>query len=149
MIDCLFATFFNGHFFTRFFKIFPQHGVDSNRLPQLPKDVADVKKIEWRYIKLFIVDEMSMVSSARLVQMHLRLMEVLNDDVDSNFAGKNIILLGDLLQLPPVRADFIFERFRGKTIGVVGDVNLWRDFDYNELTINMRQNEDKGAYFKL
>lgn len=48
-----------------------------------------------------ILDEISMVSDARLAQMHLRLEEIFgqSSNSDTTFAGINLLFLGDLLQV--------------------------------------------------
>ena len=59
----------------------------------------------------------------------------------------NIILFGDLLQLPPVRENSPYIELSSaevtKFIGSMGNFNLWQNlFTYDELTINMRQKND-------
>ena len=63
------------------------------------------------------------------------------------FGGKNIILFGDLLQLPPVNSSPPYEEIKGRDVSKITDglkvsMNLWREFDYEELTINQRQSGD-------
>ena len=60
-------------------------------------------------LELIIVDEMSMVTSDFLYKMHYRLAEIFQSD--DLFANKSVLLVGDLLQLPPVRngSRYIFE----------------------------------------
>ncbi|XP_026826219.1 uncharacterized protein LOC113562113 [Ooceraea biroi] len=63
------------------------------------------------------------------------------------FGRKHILLYGDLLQLPPVHQGPIFVRLPNdkinKCVGSLTAVNLWTTlFDYDELTINMRQQGD-------
>lgn len=53
-----------------------------------------------------------------------------------------------MLQLPPVHDDSIFVQLSSekidKYVGSLETVNLWNNlFDYDELTINMRQQEDE------
>ena len=83
-----------------------------------------------------------MVSNILLLQVHLRLQDAF--DKISLFGGKNIILFGDLLQLPPVNFSPPYVEIKGKDIREITDglklsVNLWREFTYEELTINQRQ----------
>jgi len=66
---------------------------------------------------------------------------------DGWFGRKHILLFGDLLQLPPVHEDPAFVRLSDENIhkylGSLSAINLWTAlFDYDELTINMRQQED-------
>lgn len=67
---------------------------------------------------------------------------------DDGFFGKiNIILFGDLLQLPPVKANFPFVQLTReemiKHVKSLDSCNLFHKFDYDELTINMRQKDDE------
>ena len=59
-----------------------------------------------------------------------------------------MLLLGDLLQLPPVFEGPVYTPLTAeltqKYTGCLGTVNLWRKlFSYNELAINMQQKDDK------
>ena len=56
---------------------------------------------------IIIIDEMSFVKSDILYQINRRLMEIfISDDL---FANKTVILVGNLMQLPPVRGQYIFQ----------------------------------------
>ncbi|KYN13600.1 DNA repair and recombination protein pif1, mitochondrial, partial [Trachymyrmex cornetzi] len=85
--------------------------------------------------------------------IRLRLSEIYDttDCDDGWFDKKHILLFGDLLQLPPVQdSAFIqltVENIR-KYLGSLSATNLWTLFDYDELTINMRQQGDE-SYRKL
>ena len=90
-----------------------------------------------------------MVSNIIFLYIHLRLCEIFNTN-NSNYPyfGKiNIILFRDLLQLPPVKEDFVFVKVSQdqieKYVGGSGSCDLWDLFEYDELTINMRQKNDK------
>ena len=50
-----------------------------------------------------------MASSLNLTYMHFRLDELFKGG-DSYFGCKNILLVGDMLQLPPVNGSHLFER---------------------------------------
>ncbi|XP_058798825.1 ATP-dependent DNA helicase PIF1-like [Phymastichus coffea] len=58
------------------------------------------------------------------------------------------VVFGDLLQLPPMREEFAFISLTrsqiDKYIKGMLSFNLWTLFEYEELTINMRQKNDKG-----
>ena len=61
-----------------------------------------------QHVENVIVDEMSMVSADFLYNLHKRLMEI--SDSKDNFGGRGVMLVGDLLQLPPVKASAIFKK---------------------------------------
>ena len=103
-----------------------------------------------RNVTLFIVDEISMVSNVTLMYMHLRLSEIFQTEQveDGWFGRKNLLFLGDLLQLPPVFEGPVYNclssELTAKLTGCVGTIHLWQKlFDYDELTINMRQKDEK------
>jgi hypothetical protein len=109
--------------------------------------------------KLIIIDEISMVSNVTLMFIHLRMMGMLNLKDDSVFAGFNLLVLGDLMQLPPVdrsKMGYCFERIKKDQLkaSLPGNVvtqtldNLWARFSYSELTENMRQQGD-GLYAEM
>ena len=51
-------------------------------------------------VKMFIIDEVSMVSSLNLAYMHLRLEELFGGN--EWFGTRNMLFVGDILQLQPV-----------------------------------------------
>ena len=59
-------------------------------------------------LKLIIIDEMSLVSSDMLYKIDAKLKEVFHLKKELPFAGVGIVLVGDLLQIPPVKAQYIF-----------------------------------------
>ena len=50
---------------------------------------------------MVIVDEMSMISVDHFYFLHKRLMEIF--DSKDNFGGKALLMVRDILQLPPVK----------------------------------------------
>ena len=57
-------------------------------------------------VEVVIVGEMSLVSSDNLYNLHKRLQEIFASE--ESFGGRCILLVGDILQLPPIRAPQIF-----------------------------------------
>ena len=58
-----------------------------------------------------------------------------------------MLLVGDLLQLPPVTGSPVFEKVSTKSLlnqlGCAASANIWRDcVTYDELTINEQQKND-------
>ncbi|XP_045778284.1 ATP-dependent DNA helicase pfh1-like [Maniola jurtina] len=93
---------------------------------------------KWRYIRwLIIIDEFSMVSYENLRMIHLRLQEFKNNDLI--FGGLNVLVFGDIMQLPPVKGSWCFI----EPAWCSAEINLWHQFCFCELTINMRQRNDQ------
>ena len=125
-----------------------EHGSTPPYKP-MSDDALKIVREKLRNVTLLIVDEVSMVSNVMLLYMHLRLQEIFQTEENDNgwFGGKNILVLGDLLQLPPVFEGPVYAPMSAdltaKLTGCVGTINLWRKlFTYDELTINMRQKDD-------
>ena len=112
-----------------------------NQLNSLPDKEREKKRSELRYLKIIIVDEMSMVKADQLYQIHERLQEIKQNK--KPFGGVSIVLSGDLLQLPPVNAPQIFEAPRREKYKDYHEMDsLWDRFKCIELTHNHRQAED-------
>lgn len=82
-----------------------------------------------------VIDEISMISYEVLRAICLRCQEI-KQVYEKPFGGLNVILMGDLMQLKPVKGHWIFKQpieFRHET-------NLWRLFLTHQLTQNIRQN---------
>ena len=65
----------------------------------------------------------------------------------SGLVQKNMIFVGDLLQLQPVNSNPVFDTITNKTLsyklGCAASVNIWRDsVIYDELTINEHQKKN-------
>ncbi|KAF9411035.1 hypothetical protein HW555_010081 [Spodoptera exigua] len=81
-----------------------------------------------------------MVPYLTLRNIHIRLQQLKQDQ--GNFGGINVILFGDLMQLPPVSritgGSYCFRQPSNLT----GETNLWQLFSFCELPQNMRQAGD-------
>ena len=91
---------------------------------------------------MFIIDEVSMVSSLNLAYMLVRLEELFGGN--EWFGARNMLFVGDILQLQPVNGTPVFEKISPKSLsyklGCAASANIWRDCVlYDELTINERQ----------
>lgn len=147
-------------------------GQTLHRLFQL--NVQKGQKEPWKYVKLgaqasrelanrvsktrlLVIDEISMVSNKMLMFLHQRLVDAFGASQDEPFAGFNVMVLGDLLQLPPVgdssfagQGMFCFERMSRSqwqetfvgSVALSKAPDLWNKFEYYELTQNMRQAKD-------
>ena len=74
-----------------------------------PSDATTLATLQNRFseVKLIIIDEISMVSKKVFYQIHQRLIEIFRLP-DQPFAGKSILAVGDLYQLPPVNAKPVY-----------------------------------------
>lgn len=130
-----------------------QHGKDPEYWNLSKPDLKAMRR-QFKNVRLFILDEVSMASNALLAYCHCRLHELFGDDnICLPFGGAVFLVFGDLLQLPPVNAQFCFDPLGRSAIrkvfgGVSVGSNLWDEFNYYELQENMRQKDDL-AYAEL
>ena len=80
----------------------------------LPKAAQKVMKTALRSLKVLIIDEVSMVSSLNLAYIHMRLEELFG--ASDLFGGRNVLFVGDLLQLQPVNGSPVFEMISKKSL---------------------------------
>ena len=95
-------------------------------------------------ILVVLIDEISIVSNIRLLHIHKRLCEIFDCSESQPFANLSILVVADLLQLPPIKAPQIFECYNH---GLGGFFNLWLLFVMAELTEVMRQ-KGEGKFCK-
>ena len=95
-----------------------------------------------QYVELIVIDEFSMVGSTRLYEIHRRFQDIMcSQDL---FGGKSVLLLGDIMQLPPVYATPIFQNPKpdddpkNSALSSSSD-NLWQSFEVVVLKNNFRQ----------
>ena len=123
------------------------HAVFNFKFGNNSDSLSDQKLAEYRQsfsqLKLLIIDEMSLLNADMLYKIHLRLTEIKqNKDL---FGGIGIILVGDLLQLPPVKGRYIFEQPMNTHFSAFHDVSpLWKSFNPFVLEHNHRQGECKA-----
>ncbi|CAG9773640.1 unnamed protein product [Ceutorhynchus assimilis] len=87
----------------------------------------------WQNVEFLFIDEISMVPYEMLCMIDSRLRQLKSPD--ACFGGINVLLFGDLMQLPLVRGHQVFqqpEHMKPVT-------HLWRQFHLVELKQNMRQ----------
>ena len=127
-----------------------EHGKTLKYRP-LSDDALKVTRDVMCNVSLVIIDEISMVSNVTLLYIHLQLTEIFQtEEVEDGWFGKrNMLFLGDLLQLPPVFEGPVYTPLTAeltqKYTGCVGAFDLWRNlFTYLELTINMQQKDEKN-----
>ena len=94
-------------------------------------------------LTILVIDEFSMVKSDMLYQLDLRLKELKEVD-DVPFGGVAVFLFGDLLQLRPTAAKFIFEEPSNEQFLIADAIEpLWGKFEVINLVKNHRQGSDK------
>ncbi|CAH2096670.1 unnamed protein product [Euphydryas editha] len=95
---------------------------------------------KWRSIEWLIIDEISMVPYLTLRNINIRLQQLKQDQ--GLFGGINIILFGDLMQLPPVSKTTGGAYCFRQPPSLTGKIDLWRSFSFCELPQNVRQAGD-------
>ena len=124
----------------------------SSECPPLgEKKRAEVRK-HLANLKLIIIDEISMVSAQILYNINRRLSEIFQtNELTEPFANINTILVGDLMQLPPVKGTPVFKTIEISSIekgtdeefrlSAFADDPLWDRFEPMILKHNHRQGE--------
>ena len=94
----------------------------------------------FKKLQLVIIDEFSMVGVEMLYNIHKRLQDLMIQNSKDLFGGRAVMLVGDILQLPPVQAMPIFAKPRKKQNKMLwlGKDNLWNNFDVVVLSKNYR-----------
>lgn len=120
----------------------------------MSEDKLKMVRNQLRSLKLIIVDEISMVSNVLLEMIEQRLTETFNlPNQTRTFGGVNIVVLGDLFQLPPVGipniCGTVFQEMSPKiaarsfNTSAVLPRALWKEFRFMELLTNQRQKDDR------
>ena len=108
----------------------------------MPDKQRSEKRSLFKNLKCVIVDEISMVSADLFYNLDLRLREITM--VDDIMGGLSVFVFGDLFQLRPPKARYVFEEPKNKEHAVAYRLrNLWRQFTVVQLEENHRQGEDK------
>ena len=95
-----------------------------------------------KHLKVLIVDEVSLLGSDMLYKIHSRLCEIFQKDISQPFANISVILVGDLMQLPPVNARYVFKSPSNKHfLSFHQAISLWKTFEPHILEQNHRQGE--------
>ena len=86
------------------------------------------------------MDEVSLLGVDMFYRIHRRLVEIFQ--CEELFANKSILLVGDLLQLPPVKASYVFSTPKSQHFkSQHKNTPLWKSFQPIILSQNHRQNE--------
>ncbi len=96
-------------------------------------------------LALLIIDEISMVGSNMLLEIHKRLQQIKSVLPDITFGGVSILAVGDLYQLPPVCQAPVFGIVSDSYAKLYRSGSLWVDeFQMIELNEIMRQRGDSA-----
>ena len=93
-------------------------------------------------LELLIIDEISLINSDFLYKIHQHLCEIFQSD--DMFANKSVVLVGDLLQLPPVQngSRYVFQAPKNSQFASYYYANdLWQQFEVFNLEYNHRQGD--------
>ena len=68
----------------------------------------------FKNVQVIVIDEFSMMHASQLYQIHLRLCELKNSN--KIMGGLCVLLFGDLMQLKPIKGNYIFQKPRERNI---------------------------------
>ena len=119
-----------------------------NEFYSLGDKAREERRNQLENLQVVIIDEFSFIKSDMLYLLDLRLREI-KQQSKIPFGGVSVFLFGDILQLRPVCASYIFEEpFSDKFKLAFNVDSLWKKFKFIVLTENHRQGEDR-AYADL
>lgn len=107
--------------------------ISLSNLHQLHTEDVHQYRALFKYVKVLIIDEVSMISAQLLASIDARLKQI-TGNFNTNFGGLDMILIGDLRQLPPVRATPIYKQIKQRI-----HVPLWQNLKFYQLDEVMRQ----------
>jgi len=120
------------------FKLPPNQ--NSGKLCDLESGVLSSVRVKLKNVKLFIIDEISMVSVRQLYDIDQRLRQIFA--TTREFGGKSVIVVGHLRQLAPVAGSYVFRPPVHLPLGLCVGNYLWSKFALYELDEVMRQKGD-------
>lgn len=96
-------------------------------------EVAQQYRSLFKYISCILIDELSMISAELNEKVDSRLKQITSTDLP--YGDKDVFLIGDLRQLPAVRATPIYKQTKTSMAGPT----IWRGLKFYELSQVMRQ----------
>ena len=109
----------------------------------LSHDKLNTLRTKLSKLALIIVDEVSMVGSNMLLEIHKILQQIKGVTAEVTFGGVSILAVGDLYQLPPVGQPWLFSTVSDSYAQLYRSGSLWVDeFEMIELNEIMRQRGD-------
>ena len=108
----------------------------------LTQDKLNTSRTKLSNLQLLIIDEISMVGSNMLLQIHKRLQQLKGKGDEVNFGDVSILAVGDLFQLQPVAQPYVFAQVGDAYARLHRSGSLWIDeFSMIELDEIMRPRE--------
>ena len=102
----------------------------------LADSTLNKKKQLLKNLEFLIIDEISKVGYDTFKWVHLRLQQIKQNNLP--FGGVNVLLFGDLCQLPPVSESAIYKTPKN-LLDCLAGTYLWNLFEIHKLTTIMRQ----------
>ena len=116
--------------------------------PEVIEDMESKRRIALiRKVETIVIDEVSMVRSDLFDAIDQRLQEV--TECDSPFGGKQIILVGDFFQLPPVVNSKIVSAYLQRELGgpYAFQTELWQDADFHCVSLQTIHRQKNDPFF--
>ena len=113
-----------------------------NQFFSLSDKIRDERRLTYQNLNIIIIDEISLVDSDMQFKLDLRLREVKMDD--RIFGGVSLFVFGDLLQMRPVKGNYIFQKPVSKEYELSYlQGRHWQSFKVINLEENHRQGNDR------
>ena len=100
------ATSINGITLHSAFHLLVKSGLKSFEYKKPIDETLYMVKIKYQYLKVLIIDEISIIGRETFGHLHLALKAVMQNS--SKFGGRSLLFVGDILQLPPVNQKVVF-----------------------------------------
>ena len=105
----------------------------------LSHDRLNTLRTKLARLMFLIIDEVSMVGSNMLLEIHKRLQQIKGASHNVMFGGVSILAVGDLYQLPPVGQPPLFSPMSDCYTQLYASGSLWVDnFQMIELTVRLK-----------
>lgn len=115
-----------------------QNGRIQPQLPPLTGNYLRIMRNQWKDIEFLFIDEISMAPYEMLCMIDFLLRQLKKNDHEP-FGYINVVVFGDLMQLPPIPPSSPFYR---QPVRFFPATHLWRLFTLIKLTENMLQRGD-------
>ena len=114
-----------------------------NDMNSLMDKIRDMRRTTLQNLRLIIIDEISLVKSDMLYQIHFRLSREIKQN-NLPFGNLGLICFGDILQIKPPSGQHVFDPPKGEKNYMEYLISpLWQNLSPIILKTNHRQGEDK------